>query len=137
MNDKSYMNGEVMESFWVARSLATTAIQELGRTPDRAGAIDAMRRGLGRIEAAGRALEAGDPTQALRDLVEAERAATEAKALANRHPTAPAPDVPDFSSDLLDQTCSAVDRVAHRVRNASSRHTSFGAIATPPSERRP
>lgn len=134
MNEPSYTIKDLEQAFQMAWDLVSSAIHELDRSPGHAGASEAMRRGLKMIESAGKALGAGDPTQAAYNLGQANESARVALVVAKRDKTAAPAGEADLSFDLLEQTLSAIERVAHRVRNATGHHTTFGAIRTPSSE---
>ncbi len=137
MSRESYPGPDVRGSFEVARDLATRALHELDRSPERIEASRTMRGALDRMEDAGRALESRDPESARRELRDAREATNSALVTARACNVIVAGPLVDLASDLLEQTMSALDRAKHRVENATSCHTTYGAIRMPPSERLP
>lgn len=122
----------------MARDLAAQAINALRTGAEDTEASASMRTALASIDAAGAAIAAGDPTQAAQDFRNALAASNRAHAEAGgSDPTSPPPEEIALLGDLIDQAMRAIDGAEHRMENAATRHTSFGAIRTPHSERLP
>ena len=134
MNEVQFSPADLKNALDLASTLAQSAVRVLNDSPHRVRAGQSLFEGLTSIEAARRAYAARDTPQVLEELARARTVLAETLATVRPHTV---PGKPDLAVDLLHQTTSAIEGIAHRIQNTTSRHTAFGAIRTPSADRMP